>query len=63
MDGNGAEECPLNHSGVCLVHARQIGFVDFIVSIINVLGREPNLGVSVQHLFLRNDVCFSLHLT
>jgi hypothetical protein len=63
VDGNGAEECPMNHSGVCLIHVRQIGFVDFIVSKITVLGREPNLRGSVQHLFPRNDVCFSLHLT
>jgi hypothetical protein len=63
VDGNGAEECPVNHSGICLVHVRQIGSVDLIVSKITVLGREANVRVSVQHLFSRNDVCFSLHLT
>jgi len=63
VGGNGAEECLMNHFGVYLVHVRQIGFVDFIVTKITLLSREPNLSVSVQHLFPPNDVCFCLHPT
>jgi hypothetical protein len=63
VDGNGAEDCLMNHFGVCLVDVRQIGSVDFIVTKITLLSREPNLRVSLQHLFPQNDVCFCLHLT
>jgi hypothetical protein len=48
VDTNGAEECPVNHSGACFVHVRQISFVDSIVAKITLLSREPNLRVSAQ---------------
>lgn len=60
MDRNGAKECPINYFGVFLVHVRQIGFVDFIVTKITLLRREPkpNLRVKCNIYFLGTMCAF-----
>ena len=63
VDGNGAEECPVDHFGVCLVHVRQIGFVDFIVTKINFVKKGAK-SEGFNATFISSERCgFCLHLT